>query len=222
MKCSCRYGRFKIRQKSSRWCRSRHTPLSLVTVACLLSFNVAYAQEPTSPPAIGLAAFPRDLSPWGMFMNADVVVKAVMVGLVFASVMTWTVCLAKTIELLRARRRVRSALSELNSLRTLPKVKSTNAIDPAAAFCAAAIAELQLSDGATDKDGLKERITSRLERMEAAFSRRNQPRHRSSCNHWRDRPLRRAVRHRVGHHEQLYRHLEIAHNKSSSCRAGHC
>ena len=58
-----------------------------------------------------------------MFMNADVVVKAVMVGLVFASVVTWTVCLAKTIELLKARRRVRSAMRELNSLRTLANVK---------------------------------------------------------------------------------------------------
>ncbi|MGC1898652.1 MAG: tonB-system energizer ExbB, partial [Pseudolabrys sp.] len=87
---------------------------------------MAYAQEPTSPPAVGLAALPRDLSPWGMFMNADVVVKAVMVGLVFASVVTWTVCLAKTIELLKARRRVRSALSALNNLQTLPKVIPSN------------------------------------------------------------------------------------------------
>ncbi|MGB6810023.1 MAG: tonB-system energizer ExbB [Pseudolabrys sp.] len=133
---------------------------------------MAYAQEPTSPPAVGLAALPRDLSPWGMFMNADVVVKAVMVGLVFASVVTWTVCLAKTIELLKARRRVRSALSALNNLQTLPKVIPSNPIEPAATFCATAIAEIRLSDGAADKDGLKERITSRLERMEAAFSRR--------------------------------------------------
>jgi biopolymer transport protein ExbB len=170
MKYSCRYRRFKIRQNS--WCRSRHTPLSLVMAVCLLHFNVAYAQEPNSPPSLGLAALPRDLSPWGMFMNADVVVKAVMVGLVFASIVTWTVCLAKTIELLNARWRVQSAMRELNSLRTLPNVKASNTAEPAAIFCAAAIAELRLSDGAADKDGLKERITSRLERMEAAFSRR--------------------------------------------------
>ena len=107
-----------------------------------------------------------------MFMNADVVVKAVMVGLVFASIVTWTVCLAKTIELLKARRRVRSAMRELNLLRTLADVKASNTTEPAATFCAAAIAEIRLSDGATDKDGLKERITSRLERIEATFSRR--------------------------------------------------
>src|SRR5258706_12767848 len=45
---------------------------------------------------------PRDLSPWGVFVNADIVVKAVMVGLAFASLVTWTVGLSKTIELRRA------------------------------------------------------------------------------------------------------------------------
>ncbi|MGB6400811.1 MAG: tonB-system energizer ExbB, partial [Bradyrhizobium sp.] len=42
---------------------------------------------------------PRNLSPWGMFLNADIAVKAVMIGLAFASLATWTVWLAKTIEL---------------------------------------------------------------------------------------------------------------------------
>jgi biopolymer transport protein ExbB len=172
MQYSCRHRRFQIRQNSSRWRRSRHTRLSLVTAAWLLPFNVVLAQEPTSPQAVGLAVLPRDLSPWGMFMNADVVVKAVMIGLVFASIVTWTVCLAKTIELLRARRQVRSTLSALNCFQTLRDVKPSTVTEPAATFCAAAIAELRLSDGTTDKDGLKERIVSRLERIEAAFSRR--------------------------------------------------
>ena len=34
-----------------------------------------------------------------MFVNADIVVKAVMIGLAFASLVTWTVWLAKTLEL---------------------------------------------------------------------------------------------------------------------------
>lgn len=164
--------RLQIRQNSERWCRSRHTRLSLVTAAWLLPFGAAFAQESTSPPAVGLAALPRDLSPWGMFMNADVVVKAVMIGLVFASIVTWTVWLTKTIELLKARRQVRSALSALNSAQTLQNAKALNVNEPAATFCAAAIAELRLSNGAADKDGLKERIASRLERIEAAFNRR--------------------------------------------------
>ena len=107
-----------------------------------------------------------------MFMNADVVVKVVMVGLVVASFVTWTVWLAKTIELLKARWQVRSALIALSSIQTLPNIKPSDLKEPAASFCAAAIAEVSLSDAATDKEGLKERIASRLERIEAAFSRR--------------------------------------------------
>jgi biopolymer transport protein ExbB len=140
-------------------------------LALNLSLSVAEAQEQL-PSVEGMAVLPRDLSPWGMFMNADVVVKAVMIGLVVASVITWTVWLAKTIELLKARRQVRAALEALSSVQTLSNVKQSNVKEPAASFCVAAIAELRLSDGAVDKDGLKERIASRLERIEAAFSRR--------------------------------------------------
>jgi biopolymer transport protein ExbB len=32
----------------------------------------------------------RELSPWSMFLSADIVVKAVMIGLAFASLVTWT------------------------------------------------------------------------------------------------------------------------------------
>jgi biopolymer transport protein ExbB len=133
--------------------------------------SVADAQEQL-PSVQGTAVLPRDLSPWGMFMNADVVVKVVMVGLVIASIVTWTVWLAKTIELLRARRQVRTALDGLNSVQSLRNVKPSNLKEPAASLCAAAVVEFQLTDGAADKDGLKERVGSRLERIEAAFSRR--------------------------------------------------
>jgi biopolymer transport protein ExbB len=99
-------------------------------------------------------------------------VKGVMIGLVVASVVTWTVWLAKTIELWRARRQVRTALNTLVSLRTLANIKQSNLKEPAASFCAAAISELQLSETADDKESLKERIISRLDRIEAAFGRR--------------------------------------------------
>jgi len=74
--------------------------------------GIGTAQESTQPsislaPVVGAAELPRDLSPWGMFTAADSVVKAVLIGLVIASFVTWTVWLAKTIELFIARRRVR-------------------------------------------------------------------------------------------------------------------
>jgi len=150
--------------------------VSAIGCACgIVALNfllpVANAQEQL-PSVEGTAALPRDLSPWGMFMNADVVVKVVMVGLVIASIVTWTVWLAKTIELLKARRQVRAALGALSSIQSLLNVKPSNLKEPAASFCTAAIAEFRLIDAVANKDGLKERIGSRLERIEAAFSRR--------------------------------------------------
>src|SRR4051794_11601979 len=69
------------------------------------------------------AQLPRNLSPWGMFVNADIVVKAVMVGLAVASLMTWTVWLAKTLELGSATRLARRRLALLESDTTLSAVE---------------------------------------------------------------------------------------------------
>src|SRR6478736_6437751 len=50
----------------------------------------------------------KELSPWTMFKSADVVVKAVMIGLAFASLVTWTIFIAKMIELTVIQQKVRS------------------------------------------------------------------------------------------------------------------
>ena len=78
----------------------------------------AFAQDAGGASVIGTATLPRDLSPWGMYINADPVVKAVIIGLVFASLVTWTVWLAKTIEIVLAKRRVAAALRTLASVRS--------------------------------------------------------------------------------------------------------
>jgi biopolymer transport protein ExbB len=144
--------------------------------ASFASAGAALAQvtlpESTTPATIGAATLPRDLSPWGMFMSADVVVKAVIIGLAFASVVTWTVWLAKTIELILAKRRARTALNALASAASLTDFKTTRVAGPADEFRAAALAEIRLSADALEKDGLKERIASRLERIEAAWGRK--------------------------------------------------
>jgi biopolymer transport protein ExbB len=146
----------------------------LAALMCVLLFvPVAAAQAVDTPNEEAASSIlPRDLSPWGMFISADIVVKAVMIGLAFASVVTWTVWLAKTIELVLARQRAHSAVIYLGNIRTLANVQASDAKEPAASLCKAAFTELRLSEGAMDKDGLKERITSRLERVEAAFSRK--------------------------------------------------
>jgi len=114
---------------------------------------------------------PRDLSPWGMFMAADIVVKAVMIGLAFASVFIWTIWLAKVIELIMARRSLRAALAALEQARSWNEAAAVwqGRRDAAAAAVAAADNELKLSAGALAD--VKERIGSRLEHIEAAAGR---------------------------------------------------
>jgi len=125
------------------------------------------------PGVIGAVHLPRDLSPWSMFASADIVVKVVMVGLGFASVVTWTVWLAKSVELLFARRRVRTALAAIGEERSLAaataRLGSRRGV--VASFMAAAEQELRLSSELTERDGIKERVASRLARLEAAAAR---------------------------------------------------
>jgi len=115
---------------------------------------------------------PRDLSPLGMFLAADYVVKAVMIGLAFASVLTWTIWLAKTLEMFAALSRARRQSKALASVRALADVGPLpKTPGPVAAFVRAAQQELSLSEHLS-ADGIKERIASRLERIEAAAGRR--------------------------------------------------
>jgi biopolymer transport protein ExbB len=118
------------------------------------------------------ALLPRNLSPWGMFMGADIVVKAVMIGLAFASLVTWTVWLAKTVEINRQTRLAKRRVGLLESDTTLAAVerRSHDAHDAVAQIIQSAARESKLSGGIVD-DGLKERIALRLERVEAAMSR---------------------------------------------------
>ena len=135
-------------------------------MGALVASSHAAAAAPDS------ALLPRNLSPWGMFVNADLVVKAVMLGLAFASLVTWTVWLAKTIEIGRETSVAKRRLNLLESDPTLAHVElaSVEASDAVAQLIQSAIREASLSDGIVD-GGLKERIALRLERVEAAMSR---------------------------------------------------
>ncbi len=131
----------------------------------------AFAGAQPSVPAPGngaaaptvAAALPKDLSVWGMFLAADRVVQGVMLGLAFASVLTWTVFVAKVIELGIANRRQGRMLAAIDRALSLANA-------PADPLVRAAREEWKLSDGGSseDRDGLKERVASRLERLEAA------------------------------------------------------
>lgn len=136
--------------------------------------SVAPPSLTASPPVVGAAALPRDLSPWGMFLAADIIVKAVMLGLALASVITWTVWLTKSIELLFAKRRASAGVAALVMSTSLADAYQRLGRDgtPVKRMIDAAASEIQMSMEALDKDGVKERVASRLERIEAACSRR--------------------------------------------------
>jgi biopolymer transport protein ExbB len=130
------------------------------------------AEAANPPPHITEAllpsSLPRDLSPWGMFLNAVVPVKLVMVGLAFASLATWTVWLAKTIELWKAKRLARRGIEILataTSLRAAEK-ELAQVRSPVARLVAAAAGEAERSEGLAP-DGVKDRAATLLSRIEA-------------------------------------------------------
>ena len=135
--------------------------------------NAPTSQTPVVPTPTAELKLPRDLTPWGMFLAADIVVKAVMIGLVFASVITWTIWFAKVTELIAARRRLRITIKVLSEARSLADcVRASKKRDEATdLLMRAAETELRVSADALDPVGVKERIASRLERIEAATGR---------------------------------------------------
>ncbi|AWY41930.1 tonB-system energizer ExbB [Pseudomonas putida] len=115
----------------------------------------------------------HDLSPWGMYQNADVVVKSVMIGLAIASIITWTIWIAKGLELLGAKRRLRTEIVHLKKAATLKEASAT-ATKPgtlANLLVHDALEEMHLSASAREKEGIKERVSFRLERLVAACGR---------------------------------------------------
>jgi biopolymer transport protein ExbB len=114
----------------------------------------------------------NDLSPWGMYQQADALVQAVMIGLLLASVITWTIWLAKSLELLGARRRLSRGLRALRAAATLQEAMATTPDGSLAHdLLLDARAELKLSGPGRAAEGIKERVSFRLERMVAASGR---------------------------------------------------
>ncbi|RHZ92195.1 tonB-system energizer ExbB [Cereibacter sphaeroides] len=132
------------------------------------AFDTEAAEAPAEP---GLP-IPHDLTPWGMFEAAHWVVQAVMILLAAASFVTWTVLLFKLVEIAIARRRLARTAATVETSATLDEVvrRLSGRKDPAAFMARASFEELQRSDAALDlagTAGLKERVRSILERVEA-------------------------------------------------------
>ncbi|MBP0110134.1 MULTISPECIES: tonB-system energizer ExbB [Bradyrhizobium] len=126
------------------------------------------------PEPAAVAPAMKELSPWVMFMSADVIVKAVMIGLAFASLMTWTVFIAKSIELSVASSKLRSALKKIAEARSLAEAQmalgTKEGILPS--FLAAALREARMSAGLSSDAGINERAASSFSEIVRAEQRR--------------------------------------------------
>ena len=120
--------------------------------------------------SLGMA---HDLSPWGMYQNADIIVKLVMIGLAIASIITWTIWIAKGFELMGAKRRLRTEIAHLKKAATLKEASVTAAKEGTLANLLVhdALEEMRLSANSREKEGIKERVSFRLERLVAACGR---------------------------------------------------
>ena len=143
-----------------------------VVAALIGNSSVAFAQE--ASPSV-LATLPRDLSPWSMFMQADILVKTVMVSLAFASLVTWTIWLARGLELLAVKRKARRATIKLESAESLQQAaddieRSSVRGGPVSELVRAAVFEWARSPN-LPMEGVKERVSIALSRIEARAGR---------------------------------------------------
>ena len=109
-----------------------------------------------------------------MFLSADILVKAVMIGLAFASLVTWTIFIAKMIELTLIQRKLRAALGKIGDARSLAEAQfALGAKDSVlSSLLAAAMREARLSAGISSDSGIKERAASSFAEIVRAESRR--------------------------------------------------
>ena len=135
-----------------------------------VSATPAEGEGKLSKPAAGM----RELSPWSMFMSADIIVKAVMIGLAFASLVTWTIFIAKMIELTVVQRSLRGALSKIADARSLAEAQFALGAKGSvlSSLLAAAMREGRLSAGISSDAGIKERAASSFAEIVRAEARR--------------------------------------------------
>jgi biopolymer transport protein ExbB len=170
-----------VRAMIGRLASLRVAPVGLGFATLAITAIPAIAQQADPQGAAAAAAtsmramLPQDLSPWSMFMNADIVVKVVMVGLVFASLVTWTVWLVKALELLAAKRRARSATRKLARADNLAQARGEIEDGWTRQGAVADLVQAATRETGRSSDlaaeGIKERLAIALSRIEARAGR---------------------------------------------------
>ncbi|MBK1796179.1 tonB-system energizer ExbB [Devosia sp. WQ 349] len=140
-----------------------------------LAGNAVQAQDQGTLPT----SLPHDLSVMGMFEQADLVVKSVMLLLLAFAVVAWVIWLAKWFELIACRRALKISRKALNNVSSLTEAAAleTGSKTHIALLLAAGEQEVRLSDMhalSIGSEGLKERVHSRLARLQSGIGRKLQ------------------------------------------------
>ncbi|WP_424812950.1 MotA/TolQ/ExbB proton channel family protein [Roseococcus sp. YIM B11640] len=115
---------------------------------------------------------PHDFTPLGLFLAADPIVKAVMIGLALASVACWAVIIEKTFALGRLRKQTR----DLQRASASAQVAEPREEDLTAIALQAGLPEWRLGQGVQETDGeFRARIETAMRKAVLKAVRRSEP-----------------------------------------------
>lgn len=126
---------------------------------------------------IDLGSYAHDLSMWGLFMQADIIVKAVMIMLLLASLWSWSIIFGKRSTLKKLNRKANIFEDSFWSGEPLDKIYArvkNSKQDPMLSTFAAGMEEWQagVAGGMPLKESLQASLRQRVERaMNVAISR---------------------------------------------------
>ena len=113
--------------------------------------------------SVGLAAA-TDLSPWALFLEADIVVKSVMIGLLLASIWSWAIIVDRARRLKAINREAAKFEAHFWQSESIDALfdKAGKSKHPSAVVFGAGMGEWRrsLSKGRLDREGVRARLTS--------------------------------------------------------------
>lgn len=101
------------------------------------------------------------MSPWALFLQADIVVKAVMIGLLLASIWSWAIIFERSRRLKQIDREAEAFEQRFWKAKTLDELQATKGTHPTADLFRAGMDEWQASvEGRTniDREGVRARL----------------------------------------------------------------
>jgi biopolymer transport protein TolQ len=151
-------------------------------------------------------------SPIELFLQADWVVKAVMIGLTIASVWVWTIIIGFLFRMSRIfseTGQFEAGFAKTGDLDGFYKEHGKSDL-PIARVFAAGLTEWRRSTAvrSPDRQGTRERLATAMDASIAAESEKLS--NRLNFHHRRGCAFCRAVRHRLGYHAQLFCHCRRA------------